>query len=905
MKYMAHASETRRQLAAWSGNDKFIIASFFFWNSGTWLQKSQTGLLRSLLYTLLQNCDDLLPICLPSWHAAASRGKLDSKDGLTLTELKTAFFKAIESRAVARHFCFFVDGIDEFEGDHAELSEFFKSIANSPWLKVIVSSRPIPACVDVLYECANLRLQDLTHNDIEKYVYDMIGKHRRIKELQYEQKEETSNLVSEIVEKASGVFLWVTLVVKSLLDGLRNFDTIQDLRQRLDDTPEELRDLYKHMISCMEPLYRRQASEIFQIVYRYYEVAGTDKERSQIATMQLAQATETKPSDAIKATIGPLSVQRKKLRCVAMEGRLRSRCCGLLELHHLTSNSYYSDTRYESQVSFFHRTVLDFLKEAQTWQYLLSLTERERFDPNVAILASCLLRAKASEVEVLFKSEGNVVVDSLMDGMKYASLAEESQRQQQTPYVDDLARVWMHHERAYIRLLAEAKYLPEISRDYTHGERTAPLCLDNREHYAERCSSHADIAFACLCGYFSPHPTFISLAVHAHLTLYVREKILDNMTEMMEDLSYPLRQQLFADLIVKDQYAWLLQQSIELVFDPFAPSETRYSHEAFIIALVHEGADVNQVQDIADTSPSDTGVEDGLVLHTAGDSIWMTLLRCLDEWMSNNHWTIHARIEMVETLSNIMDVFMSNKADPHASYSADGGTRHALTIFQQSMSPSLSQRPLWPLRQLGQLRRLQDRLQRYATYEPLCSLSEMMMGNPDFRHRSTWKKKRHSKVALALPHSPSTYKARVELDSSSVPASPLSASRSTAPAADSYPGIPRKFTLNGNHGVLPLSRPVKAAVDYAQDTAIAQLTSAMSETWSFSPEPDIRDRRLETFPSFAPQITPDARVAFLILQRGLSSQQRPAAPETSYSSLQMVRWLLSRARKRRMEEEWE
>lgn len=240
MKYMAHASETRRHLSAWSGNNKFVISSFFFWNSGTWLQKSQAGLLRSLLYTLLQNCDDLLPICLPSWHAAASRGKLDPEQTLTLTELKAAFLNAIESRAVARHFRFFIDGIDEFEGDHAELSEFFKSVARSPWLKVILSSRPIPACMDVLHECANLRLQDLTHNDIENYVYDMIGKHRRIKELQYEQQEETSNLVSEIVEKASGVFLWVTLVVKSLLDGLRNFDTIQDLRQRLDDTPEEL-----------------------------------------------------------------------------------------------------------------------------------------------------------------------------------------------------------------------------------------------------------------------------------------------------------------------------------------------------------------------------------------------------------------------------------------------------------------------------------------------------------------------------------------------------------------------------------------------------------------------------------------------------------------------------------------
>jgi hypothetical protein len=50
----------------------------------------------------------------------------------------------------------------------------------------------------------------------------------------------------------------------------------------------------------------------------------------------------------------------------------------------------------------------------------------------------------------------------------------------------------------------------------------------------------------------------------------------------------------------------------------------------------------------------------------------------------------------------------------------------------------------------------------------------------------------------------STNKAQVGLNDS-----PMS-------AAESYSGISRKFTLKGNHGVLPLSQPVKATVDYVQ-----------------------------------------------------------------------------------------
>ena len=44
--------------------------------------------------------------------------------------------------------------------------------------------------------------------------------------------------VKEIVTKANGVFLWIQLVVKSLLNGLKNRDDISDLRQRLEECPQ-------------------------------------------------------------------------------------------------------------------------------------------------------------------------------------------------------------------------------------------------------------------------------------------------------------------------------------------------------------------------------------------------------------------------------------------------------------------------------------------------------------------------------------------------------------------------------------------------------------------------------------------------------------------------------------------
>ena len=65
----------------------------------------------------------------------------------------------------------------------------------------------------------------------------------------------TEGLKQYIVEKSSGVFLWTVLVVRSLMTGLRNHDTVEELRKRLDLLPPELDQLYRHMIKSMHPLF--------------------------------------------------------------------------------------------------------------------------------------------------------------------------------------------------------------------------------------------------------------------------------------------------------------------------------------------------------------------------------------------------------------------------------------------------------------------------------------------------------------------------------------------------------------------------------------------------------------------------------------------------------------------------
>lgn len=74
---------------------------------------------------------------------------------------------------------------------------------------------------------------------------------------------DANGLTEAIAEMASGVFLWVRLVVRSLLDGLRDGDLVADLHARLLKLPRDPEDLFESIISDLNPDYLAQASLIF------------------------------------------------------------------------------------------------------------------------------------------------------------------------------------------------------------------------------------------------------------------------------------------------------------------------------------------------------------------------------------------------------------------------------------------------------------------------------------------------------------------------------------------------------------------------------------------------------------------------------------------------------------------
>lgn len=271
MKSTYHDARTKSLLLYWSGDTPLIMVPFFFWNSGTKLQMSQEGLLRSILFQALSQRKALSAKSLPSkWDAFSL--SLTYSAGLGIpkpwkwTELAQALRFLIEAEDdIPVKYAFFIDGLDELEGDTFKLISLIDRLTQYKNVKICVSSRPWVEFEDAFGSRPTVKLHEHTTGDVAHYVQENLANNPAFRELVRGKPDYATTLVDNITSKASGVFLWVILVVRSMLDGMRDGDRISDLQRRLDELPEELDALFKKMLGSQKPGYLRHACQIFQI----------------------------------------------------------------------------------------------------------------------------------------------------------------------------------------------------------------------------------------------------------------------------------------------------------------------------------------------------------------------------------------------------------------------------------------------------------------------------------------------------------------------------------------------------------------------------------------------------------------------------------------------------------------
>ena len=393
MKYLSDHERTEQVLREWAGGDSIVIASHFFWSMGDDMQNSQQGLLQTLLFEIFRRCPDLIFKLVPSLRNTTqdSRKYWQPSTQWTRPELMRVLTniknQKLWSAKGAVRFCFFIDGLDEYRGDHREICNVLKDLTSGSHIKLCVSSRPWRIFEDALGKDkrAMLALHDLTREDIRLFVEDKFGMDCRYTALE-QQEHEHADLVTELTETAQGVFLWVSLIVKELLNGLQNEDTMNDLQRRLKTIPPSLDDYFRRMFEGLDPFYQKKASQIFLLLLHCH------KRTAFLRLFVLMVLDYEDPEFCIKAPISPMSESDLEAFASKLRARLYGRCRDLVEIEQ--ESSWDVDPALEStQVRFIHRTVADFLAEdAMRWK--LQSNSRLGFEPLNALCKGYLLLLK-------------------------------------------------------------------------------------------------------------------------------------------------------------------------------------------------------------------------------------------------------------------------------------------------------------------------------------------------------------------------------------------------------------------------------------------------------------------------------------------------------------------------------
>jgi hypothetical protein len=227
--------------------DEPLVLSFFFHGRGTELQKTPSGLFRSLLCQL----NEKLPKALDGFEATfkkktAAADKYGEEWQWVQEELQELFESSLSEALKTCPVWLFVDALDECGEDNAvELAKRFKSLN---W-----NVRDYPKRLRICFTCRhypNLDLIDVSEIHMEHENSTDISTFVQ-KELHWFRERWDSTIPDLVTSRANGVFLWAVLVVKKVLELVEKGVGPEDIKSEVLSVPQELYDLYGELTRSM------------------------------------------------------------------------------------------------------------------------------------------------------------------------------------------------------------------------------------------------------------------------------------------------------------------------------------------------------------------------------------------------------------------------------------------------------------------------------------------------------------------------------------------------------------------------------------------------------------------------------------------------------------------------------
>lgn len=342
MRLLVEDSRTGELLAQWSPGRKPLVIKFYFWLSGTEMQRSLKGFLCSVIHQLFHE-DKLLIEQLLSGNS----GLLSKRNpgDWSKKELRTTLVHSIG--LLNRPLCIFLDGLDEFDQDDDvdQILKLLDDVSNSGTTKICVSSRPEPYIAKRMKGCMQLQLQDLTAKDMDICIRTTLDETRNWCLPASIDDEYLEDIIETIANKADGVFLWVQYALSSLIRGMRNEDTIEDLLRRIEQLPSGMHQLYLQMWNRLnedKQQYQDEAATYFSYAATHFSYRDGEVP---ISLFELLVALNPQLQNIILDDLKPQDPIGLTRDCEALKTRVLTRTAGLLEF------SMDSDTEEENTPS--------------------------------------------------------------------------------------------------------------------------------------------------------------------------------------------------------------------------------------------------------------------------------------------------------------------------------------------------------------------------------------------------------------------------------------------------------------------------------------------------------------------------------------------------------------------------
>lgn len=357
IRYLVLDPRTTNLLQRRPSAENTKVLRSFIWAAGNSIQRSQKGVLATLLHELLS--DEAMPIDQVTKQYRMKR----SIEDWSLKELQDSLQYTLRQSIAPS--CIFIDGLDEIDsrefGGLRGLVKLIKSLAQIPNTKFCLGSRPEPLLAMEFAQLPQLRLQDLTWGDMRKHVKESL---REIHE-RYITEEEFQDLINTILWQAEGVFLWVSLVTRSICNGLIA-DEWDTLLERVKQLPSDLHDLYHDMWNRMnkedQQLYQSDAASYFSLVCQRLEDRGRGPG---LFVMMIA----TKPELRRRFLAGGQKNDEKSLtrELQIFRSQVKVRCAGLLDVPEVSIEFFI----HQFPITFIHKSARDFIQDTQEGKRIL------------------------------------------------------------------------------------------------------------------------------------------------------------------------------------------------------------------------------------------------------------------------------------------------------------------------------------------------------------------------------------------------------------------------------------------------------------------------------------------------------------------------------------------------------